>query len=126
MWQKEIRILLEKFDLTHPQFVLIASLAWLSRQKQDVTQVLLSDHSKIDPMTTSTALRVLQKKGLVKRQEHSTDTRAKTVILTADGFALAKQAIKAVEAFDHAFFKPIGDKIPGFNKRLFSLLAYKS
>jgi hypothetical protein len=54
LWQREIKKALEKFDLTHSQFVLLASIHWLTLAKQDVTQILLSTHTKIDPMTTST------------------------------------------------------------------------
>ena len=104
LWQREIKKALEPYDLTHSQFVLLASIHWLSLQKQDVTQILLSTHTKIDPMTTSTVLRTLQTKGLLQRQEHSTDTRAKTVGLTENGKKIVKQAVKTVENFDKTFF----------------------
>src|SRR5436190_4254861 len=82
LWQREIKRALEKYGLTHSQFVLMASIHWLTLQEQDVTQILLSSHTKIDPMTTSTVLRTLQTKGFLKREEHAVDTRAKTVALT--------------------------------------------
>ena len=122
LWQREIRKALEKYDLTHSQFVLLASIAWLIKQKKDVTQVLLSDHSKIDPMTTSTVLRALQKKGLVQRQEHATDTRAKTVALTEDGKKTIKQAVVIVENFDTIFFSKLGKHTANFNMQLMQLL----
>lgn len=122
LWQRELRKALEKYDLTHSQFVLLASILWLSLKKENVTQILLSTHTKIDPMTTSTVLRTLQKKGLLRRQEHATDTRAKTVELTESGTKMAKLAVKAVEIFDGKFFQPLGDKMKDFNKKLNSLL----
>ncbi|WP_143309008.1 MarR family winged helix-turn-helix transcriptional regulator [Chitinophaga vietnamensis] len=125
LWQRGIRKALEKYDITHSQFVLLASAFWLSTQDQPVTQVLLSSHSKIDPMTTSTVLRNLQSKGLLKRKEHATDTRAKTVALTEEGKALVKQAVKTVEQFDKEFFSVLGDKTGAFNKKLQSLLSWK-
>jgi DNA-binding MarR family transcriptional regulator len=124
LWQREIRKALEQYDLTHSQFVLLASTAWLTHQKEPVTQVLLSNHSKIDPMTTSTVLRTLQKKGLLQRQEHPTDTRAKTVALTPSGQKLAKLAIKTIEQFDDAFFKPLGTQSADFNKKLLTLMEH--
>lgn len=126
LWQREIKRALEKFDLTHSQFVLLASIAWLSAKTETITQILLSDHSKIDPMTTSTVLRTLQSKGLIKRQEHHTDTRAKTVGLTPEGQKIARQAVKTVEKFDEDFFKPLGDKTKDFNKKLILLLSAAS
>ena len=83
LWQREIRKALEQYDLTHSQFVLLASIHWLTLQNKDVTQVLLSVHTKIDPMTTSTVLRTLQAKGLLKRKEHSTDTDRKSTRLNS-------------------------------------------
>lgn len=124
LWQREIRKALEKHDLTHSQFVLMASILWLSGQPAPITQVLLSSHTKIDPMTTSTVLRTLQKKGFLQRQEHETDTRAKTVSLTDEGIAIARLAIKTVEQFDRDFFKVLGNDIPEFNARLQTLLSF--
>jgi MarR family transcriptional regulator, organic hydroperoxide resistance regulator len=123
LWQREIKKALEKFDLTHSQFVLLASIHWLTLAKQDVTQILLSSHTKIDPMTTSTVLRTLQGKGLIERQEHSTDTRAKTVALTDNGIKIVKQAVKTVEQFDDTFFQSLGNKTKDFNKYLLTLLG---
>lgn len=125
LWQREIKKALEHYDLTHSQFVLLASIHWLTLQKQDVTQILLSSHTKIDPMTTSTVLRTLQAKGLLQRQEHSTDTRAKTVGLTENGKRMIKQAIKTVENFDKTFFSTLGNKTQAFNEQLLTLLGQK-
>lgn len=69
LWQREIKKALEQYNLTHSQFVLMASIHWLTLHEQEVTQIVLSAHTKIDPMTTSTVLRTLQQKELVKRQE---------------------------------------------------------
>lgn len=122
LWQRELKKALEKYDLTHAQFVLMASIHWLTLHQEQVTQIALSLHTKIDPMTTSTVLRTLQGKGLLHRQEHSTDTRAKTVSLTESGKKVIKQAVRAVEKFDDLFFAPLGDKTNDFNKKLLSLL----
>jgi len=124
LWQREIKKALERHNLTHSQYVLLASIHWLTLHQEDVTQVLLSTHTKIDPMTTSTVLRTLQAKGLLKRTEHATDTRAKTVVLTDEGKAVVKQAVVAVEDFDRKFFSSLGDDADAFNKKLLGLLAY--
>ncbi|MEO7044474.1 MAG: MarR family transcriptional regulator [Ferruginibacter sp.] len=122
-WQREIKKVLKPYDLTHSQFVLMASIFWLTLHKQDVTQILLSSYTKIDPMTTSTVLRTLQKKGLLQRQEHLTDTRAKKVALTGSGKKIIKQAVKTVESFDHTFFATLGIKKQIFNQQLLILLS---
>ncbi len=125
LWQREIKKALEPYNLTHSQFVLLASIHWLTLHKQDVTQILLSSHTKIDPMTTSTVLRTLQTKGLLQRQEHLTDTRAKTVGLTDNGKKIIKQAVKTVETFDRTFFAKLDNKTGAFNKQLLTLLENK-
>ena len=125
LWQREIKKALEPFNLTHSQFVLMASIHWLTLHKQDVTQILLSAHTKIDPMTTSTVLRTLQAKGFIQRQEHMTDTRAKTVELTSNGKKIIKQAVKTVETFDKTFLARLGNKTQLFNEQLLTLLEQK-
>ena len=123
LWQREIKKALEKYALTHSQYVLLASIHWLTLKNRDVTQIVLSSYTKIDPMTTSTVLRNLQTKGLLLRQEHSTDTRAKTVGLTESGKKIIKRAVKTVETFDKNFFEIPGKKTNEFNKQLQSLLV---
>ncbi|PKB18107.1 MarR family winged helix-turn-helix transcriptional regulator [Flavobacterium sp. 5] len=125
LWQREIKKALKPYGLTHSQFVLMASIHWLTLHKQQVTQIVLSSHTKIDPMTTSTVLRTLQTKAFLQRQEHSTDTRAKTVELTINGTNIIKEAIKTVETFDKTFFSTLGAKTTSFNEQLLILLQQK-
>jgi MarR family transcriptional regulator, organic hydroperoxide resistance regulator len=125
LWQREIKKALEQYGLTHSQFVLMASIHWLTLHKQEVTQIILADHTKIDPMTTSTVLRTLQQKGFIQRQEHSTDTRAKTVELTEEGKKVTKKAVVTVEKFDTMFFSSLGKKTTELNKNLLTLLWQK-
>lgn len=125
LWQRKIKKALEKYELTHSQFVLLSCIHWLTLVKQSVTQILLSNHSKVDPMTTSSVLRTLQKKGLINRQENETDTRAKTVKLTENGMKILKQAIRTVEQFDQKFFSPLDKKTKDFNHKLTTLLENK-
>jgi MarR family transcriptional regulator, organic hydroperoxide resistance regulator len=125
LWQREIKKALEQYGLTHSQFVLMASIHWLTLHKQEVTQVVLSNHTKIDPMTTSTVLRTLQQKGFIQRQEHLTDTRAKTVEITNEGKKIIKKAVVTVEKFDTDFFSFLGNKTTELNTNLLALLKRK-
>jgi MarR family transcriptional regulator, organic hydroperoxide resistance regulator len=125
LWQREIKKALEQYGLTHSQFVLLASIHWLTLHDQEVTQIVLSSHTKIDPMTTSTVLRTLQQKGFIQRQEHSTDTRAKVVELTSEGKKMVKKAVVTVEKFDKEFFSLLGSKTTELNKNLLMLMGQK-
>jgi DNA-binding MarR family transcriptional regulator len=126
LWQRGIKKALDNIDITHPQFVLLASLLWLSNQKKTVTQIDLSQHSKIDPMTTSAVIRTLERKKLIARQEHHTDTRAKSVVLTNSGIKITKEAVKIIENFDSDFFNCLGSNKQELNKGLQALLKQKT
>ena len=103
-WHSMIKKELKKMNLTHPQFVVLASLAYLSQNGNEVTQVMISKLSGIDVMTVSQILNLLEKNDFVKRKEHSRDTRAKAVILNKKGEKVLQKAVPLVEQIDEIFF----------------------
>src|SRR6185369_824713 len=123
MWQRRINAGLRPFDLTHAQFVLLASLMWLAEEGHPLTQVELASHAKTDIMMTSNVLRTLESKGWVTRKPHPTDTRAKSLAITKQGRALAVQAIQIVEKIDQDFFSRLGPEAGKFNRQLLTLIA---
>jgi DNA-binding MarR family transcriptional regulator len=122
IWQRKVKAGLSPFDLTHVQFVLLASLAWLGQNGEEVTQVQLAAHAKTDIMMTSQVLRTLEEKRLIQRTVHTSDTRAKAVRLTEAGLALAARAVGAVEQVDEEFFGVLKDQLPAFNQNQLTLL----
>ncbi|MFN8381151.1 MAG: MarR family transcriptional regulator [Anaerolineales bacterium] len=122
MWQRQINAGLKQFGLTHAQFVLLASLTWLASEEKPITQVDLASHAKMDVMMTSNVLRTLEEKGLVARNPHPTDTRAKSLAVTSKGRNLAEKAVQVVEKIDLDFFSPLGSGTSGFNKQLLKLI----
>lgn len=119
-WQAAQRATLKPFELTHVQFVLLASLTWLGGQPatEPLTQRRLADHAATDPMMTSQVLRVLERRGLVERSPHPVDARAVALAVTPAGGALANRAVVAVEACDRAFFGPLGPGVGPFVRAL--------
>ncbi|MDQ0890134.1 DNA-binding MarR family transcriptional regulator [Paenibacillus sp. V4I9] len=111
LWQKNLRHALHDLDLTHVQFILLATTEWLNSQSPlgDVTQVQIAMHAHIDPMMASQVLRNLEKKGFLIRKEHPTDTRAKSISLTPAGERLINKAIDIVEQADRRFFSKLGE-----------------
>jgi len=109
-WQARQRKALEAFDLTHVQFVLLASLVWAS-DEASYTQKQLAMHAKTDIMMTSQVVRMLERKGLVSRTVSITDGRSRHVRATVKGAALANRAVVAVEAVDRAFFHILGEDV---------------
>lgn len=104
LWQRHIRAALEPLGLTHVQFVLLASLAWLTKEGHALTQVQLANHTGIDVMMTSQVVRTLQTKGLLLRNPKPTDSRAFELMPTARGLEFATEAMQVVEQADQAFF----------------------
>ncbi|WP_280369276.1 MarR family winged helix-turn-helix transcriptional regulator [Nocardia wallacei] len=114
-WQAAQRAALAPFGLTHVQFVLLAALVWLADANgEPVMQRDIAAHAATDPMMTSQVLRALEQKGLVERRDHPRDRRARSLIPTESGVALADRATVAVEACDSEFFGPLGDRVPNF------------
>lgn len=107
-WQRLMRATLDPLGLTHVQFVLLASTAWLTRTGDEITQIELAAHARTDPMMTSQVVRALEGKGLLRRKPHSRDKRANRVELTSAGYALVQVAVPAVEGADAAFFAQLG------------------
>ena len=107
-WHSMIKKELKKMKLTHPQFVVLASLAYLSQDSnEEITQVMISKLSGIDVMTVSQILNLLEKNDFVKRKEHSRDTRAKAVILNKKGEEVLQKAVPLVEQIDEIFFEKL-------------------
>ena len=103
-WHFMIKQELKKMNLTHPQFVVLASLAYLSQNGNEITQIMISKLAGIDVMTISQILSLLEKQNFVKRKEHSKDTRAKAVILSKKGEEVLQKAVPLVEQIDEIFF----------------------
>jgi len=108
-WQAEMRAALAPHELTHVQYVLLASLTWLSDREPErlVTQADLATFAATDPMMTSQVVRTLERAGLVERLPHPTDGRARVLRPTVEGVAAARGATADVEAADAAFFSPV-------------------
>jgi len=104
VWQRKIKIALENINLSHSGFVILAALVYFKEHNQEVTQKTIIDHSKLDKMTVSKSLKILEKNNLISRTENKKDTRAKTIIFTNKGFNLAVKSIKIVEDIDIHFF----------------------
>ena len=70
-------------------------------------------------MTVSTTLRLLERKNLITRESHPTDTRARRIRNTNRGEEIIKTVNPIVEAVDNGFFFNDQEKLDA----LFSLLT---
>lgn len=106
LWQRQMRLALTPLDLTHVQFVLLATTVDLHHRVANgtITQRLLADRAKTDEMMTSQTVRTLIGKDLITRERSELDGRAFSLSPTALGIERAKAAVAVVEAADRKFF----------------------
>ena len=108
-WRSSIEAALKTLGLTHPQFVVLATTGWLTRDGELSTQVVIGKFAGLDPNTTSQIIKGLEQKKLIKRDK-SSDGRAKNVSLTSQGAITLARAMPAVEGADAQFFAKLTKK----------------
>ncbi|MBN1997657.1 MarR family transcriptional regulator [candidate division KSB1 bacterium] len=84
---------LAPFGVTADQFVCLVSLS----ENDGITQQELVALAASDPNTIRAMLVLLEKNGLVSRDQHPTDGRARSVSMTPEGRRLFEKMVKAVE-----------------------------
>lgn len=124
-WRSSIETILKSFDLTHPQFVVLATTGWLTKSGDLTPQVAIGKMAGLDPNTNSQIIKGLEKKGLTKR-DPSSDGRAKNVSLTPSGSKILKDALPEVEQADSNFFNSLTQSEMSLLISLFQKLIPKS
>jgi DNA-binding MarR family transcriptional regulator len=104
LWQRKLALVFDSFGITQTQYAIMASLRWFEEHREPTTQTLLAEHARLEPMTLSKAIRKLEERDLVVREQSVADSRAVAVRLTAKGRRLTRKAVVAVEAADEEFF----------------------
>ena len=122
-WHGLIKNKLRTIDLTHPQFVVLTTLAALLRQQEWVSQTDIARFSDMDVMTVSQIIRLLVKKELIMREVHPKDSRANIILLTDTGLQKVNQALPLVEGIDQAFFGKLENNTEILNQLLMELEA---
>ncbi|MEI8020475.1 MAG: MarR family transcriptional regulator [Schlesneria sp.] len=104
-----------KVGVTADQFVLLATLA----RGDSLTQRELARRMPSDPSTVRAMLVLLEKQGLVRREAHPSDSRARTATLTVAGKRKFRQAFVAGETIRNQMFESLE---PGDGAQLVMLL----
>lgn len=104
-----------EYGITADQFVLLATLA----RGQAMTQRELAARMPSDPSTVRAMLVLLEKQGLVAREAHPTDARARMVSLTKTGVRTYQQAFDAGQELRDQMTESLSD---GEARTLLSLL----
>ena len=110
-WQRRARKALEPFNLTHVQFVILASIDLLVQEGESPTQIDVCRFAALDVNMTSQVVRSLEERGLVVRTKHPKDGRAHQLALTPEGLKLRDDAKQVFRPSSNAFFEPLGEDL---------------
>jgi MarR family transcriptional regulator, transcriptional regulator for hemolysin len=110
LWQKKLSEVLSELEITQTQYAMLASLKWFEEKGEPTTQSHLVEHTKIDKMTISKAIRKLEVNGLVLRDQSSLDSRATNVRFTPHGKEVILKAVTVIENADEQFFSCLTKK----------------
>jgi DNA-binding MarR family transcriptional regulator len=102
-WTQEVARALQPLGLTHTQFFLLGSVAWLSKTATP-KQREVAEFAKLDKVMTSQVTRSLEADGLLVRKDDPADSRAWLLVLTPRGTKLFAEAVLLVRAVDAKFF----------------------
>jgi DNA-binding MarR family transcriptional regulator len=105
---REVDRALTDHDLTHLQFTTLAMTAWLGREGESVNQSEIARFSDIHPMQVSQMLKVLETKGMVKRERSPSDVRAKHIAITRTGLATLGRTMPVVIEVQRGLFGEAG------------------
>ncbi|GHU36897.1 MarR family transcriptional regulator [Clostridia bacterium] len=103
-WHTIIKRELRDAGITHPQFVVMTVLNFLSQSDDYVTQAAIAKMADMDVMSISQIIRGLEEKGYLTRTDNPKDTRANAVKLLEKGQQAIKLALPIVEKIDEDFF----------------------
>lgn len=117
-WHSIINQELRKLGITHPQFVILTTLNFLSQSNDNVTQVSISKLADMDVMSVSQIIRGLEKKDFIGRTPNPKDSRANAVILLPKGQEMVKLALPVVEKIDDDFFGILNENEKFFRQYL--------
>jgi len=121
-WHTQIKSELRKLQITHPQFVVMTTLAYLGQTDQYVTQAKISKMAEIDVMTVSKIVKNLEKNGFIRRFQNPNDARANAVELLPKGETAVKKAFPVVVGIDDGFFGALNENESTLRNLLSGLL----
>jgi DNA-binding MarR family transcriptional regulator len=118
LWQAEIKLELNEYNLTATEFTMLSSIAYLTQNNTEVTQTEVCNYAQIKPMNASILLRKLNVRKFVQRKEHSIDTRAKTITLTTLGEETVLKISTEISEISNRFFGIPKNRLAEFTKHL--------
>jgi DNA-binding MarR family transcriptional regulator len=117
-WREALNRALSPFGLTHTNYVVLASLFWLTTVGDPPSQRRIADHCGLEPMNISKAVRALEAAGLLTRMPDRTDGRAFGLRLTARGNRAFREAARVLERVEATFLASLGERAEAFKEQL--------
>jgi DNA-binding MarR family transcriptional regulator len=125
-WRTAVDQALAPLNLTHAQYVLLASLSGMERSGRQPSQRELADHTGLEALYVSKLARSLESAGLVGRTRDTEDTRVVRLALTDEGRTTVRPAIDAVQLLLDQLLIPLGGlgdrRTEDFKRTLVALL----
>lgn len=110
LWIRSKKQILDEFRLTGPQYEVLSALCNLSSLREEIIQIDLSEETGIDPMTTSTILRNLEKNKMITRVRGTVNTRVIYIELTDKGKSLYNMASSKMLMCCNNLYRNIDEK----------------
>jgi DNA-binding MarR family transcriptional regulator len=109
-WQLELDHTLAPLGLTAAQYAVLASLYALTTLRHTPRQRELADVSGLDRIHVSKLIHALEQAGMVTRQPHPADARARAVSITDVGRQAVTAARREVLALEERRLGPLGGR----------------
>lgn len=106
-WQKKVADTLSPHQITHTQFVILASIAWFEEQSVSPSQAQVCKLTNLEKMTFSKAIRQLETMHLVYRTRNITDARSFSLSLSTQALVILPQLMHIIESIDKEVFGPL-------------------
>ncbi len=109
-WRVAVDRALVHLDLTHAQYVMLASLLDMERDGRRPSQRELADYTGLEALYVSKLARALDADGMIQRTRDPEDTRAVRLSLTGQGRDAVIPAIAAVQSLLDRLLAPLGGR----------------
>jgi len=115
------KVLKKCHGLSHIQYAVLAGISFY-HNKKPISQALIAQHSRIDPMIVSQTFKQLENKRYISYVSHPADAGEEVIALTPKGEELVSQVLGTIVETDIKFFKSLGENAGSFNNYLKTLL----
>jgi len=107
-WRVAVDRALAPLEVTHAQYVVLATLSATAAEGVNPSQRMLADRTGLEPLYISKLARTLDSAGLIVRDPDPDDTRAVRLHLSAEGTRLIERAVLVVEHLIDDLLTPLG------------------